>query len=221
VQEGYGGPPRPSRWYSDDAASLEAFVVEVRRLREQIERLTKLLSARDARVAELEKLLENSRRSGKRQVAPFSKDGPVEEAKRPGRRSGKDHGRHGHRAAPVGRLDRELSVPLPSCCPDCDEELVDERDAEQFQYDLSESRPIVTWFTYRCERGGLVTVRDLIAVTNLASLVEFVNATRQQVASKSSSSNVTDEADVGTGKPDLARSGHPGRDMRALRTAAQ
>lgn len=124
-------------------------------MREQIERLTEALSARDARVAELEKLLEDSRRSGKRQAAPFSKGGPAEEPKRPGRRSGKDHGRHGHRAAPVGPVDRELSAPLPSCCPDCGGELVHERDAEQFHCELPDSRLVVTRFTVgvgRCQR---------------------------------------------------------------------
>lgn len=63
------------------------------------------LAARDARIADLVKLLENSRCSGKRQAAPFSKGDPTEEPARPGRRSGKSHGRHGHRAAP-GRTGR-------------------------------------------------------------------------------------------------------------------
>jgi hypothetical protein len=94
-------------------------VAEVRLLREQIERLIETLATRDARIAELEKLLEDSRRSGKRQAAPFSKGDPAEEPARPGRRSGKNHGRHGHRAAPVGPVDRELVAPLLSCCPDC------------------------------------------------------------------------------------------------------
>jgi hypothetical protein len=46
--------------------------------------LTEALATRDARIAELEKLLEDSRRSGKRQAAPFSKAQPAEESKRPG-----------------------------------------------------------------------------------------------------------------------------------------
>ncbi len=106
-----------------------------------------MLATRDARVAELEKLLENSRRSGKRQAAPFSKGDPAEEPKRPGRRSGKDHGRHGHRAVPVGPVDRERSAPLPSCCPDCGGVIDHERDEEQFQTELPDVRPVVTRFT--------------------------------------------------------------------------
>ena len=99
--------------------------------------------------------MENSRRSGKRQAAPFSKGEPAEEPKRPGRRSGGDHGRHGHRATPVGPVDRELAAPLPSCCPDCGGALVHERDAEQFQCELPDARPVVTRFTIgvgRCAR---------------------------------------------------------------------
>lgn len=99
-----------------------------------------------ARVAELEKLLEESRRSGKRQAAPFSKGEPAAEPKTPGRKSGKRHGRHGHRMAPVGPVDRELFAPLPSCCPDCGGEICFERDDEQFQTELPERRAVVTRF---------------------------------------------------------------------------
>ncbi len=95
----------------------------------------------------MEKLLEDSRRSGKRQAAPFSKGDPAEEPARPGRRPGKNHGRHGHRAAPVGPIDRELQAPVPSCCPDCGGEVVFERDAEQFLCELPDARPVVTRFT--------------------------------------------------------------------------
>ena len=99
-----------------------------------------------ARIAELEKLLEESRRSGKRQAAPFSKGEPAEEPKRPGRRTGDLHGRHGHRMAPVGPVDREFAAPLPACCPDCGGDICFEREDEQFQTELPERRPIVTRF---------------------------------------------------------------------------
>jgi transposase len=94
----------------------------------------------------LEKLLEDSRRSGKRQAAPFSKGEPSAEPKRPGRKTGKAHGRHGHRMAPAGPVDRELAAPLPSCCPECGGEIEHLRDAEQFQTELRETKPVVTRF---------------------------------------------------------------------------
>jgi len=132
---------------SSDANSFKELIAEVRLLREQVSELIEALAVRDARVAELEKLLEDSRRSGKRQAAPFSKGAPGEEPKRPGRQSGKHHGRHGHRMAPTGPIDRELSAPLPSWCPDCGGAIVHERDEEQFATELPDVRPVVTRFT--------------------------------------------------------------------------
>lgn len=113
---------------------------------ERIGELTEVVAARDARIAELEKLLGDSRRSGKRQAAPFSKGGPAEDPKTPGRRSGKDHGRHGRRRVPVAPIDRELEAPLPSCCPDCGGSVIHERDEEQFHTELPSARPVVTRF---------------------------------------------------------------------------
>lgn len=121
-------------------------MTEVRLLREQLSELIGKLAASDARVAELEKLLDDSRRSGKRQAAPFSKGAPMEEPKRPGRKLGTDHGRHGHRMAPLGPPDRELNAALPGCCPDCGGQIDHERDAEQFEVELPEMVPAVTRF---------------------------------------------------------------------------
>ena len=71
-------------------AALEAKIVE----------LADAVAVRDARIVELENLLGEVRRSGKRQPAPFSKGDPAEGPARPGRKKGKAHGRHGHRIAP-------------------------------------------------------------------------------------------------------------------------
>lgn len=137
---------------------------EIASLRKMLERntaelakLNERLSQRDARIAELERLLQDSRRSGKRQAAPFSKGDPKEEPARPGRRSGDAHGRHGHRMAPVGVPDREIDVPLPSCCPNCGGQVEHERTAEQFQVELPEMRPVTTKFAVgvgRCANCG-------------------------------------------------------------------
>jgi transposase len=114
---------------------------------ERIGELTDAVAARDARIAELEKLLDDSRRSGKRQAAPFSKGEPIDEPKTPGRRSGKNHGRHGHRRVPAAPIDRELDAPLPWCCPDCGGSVIHERDEEQFHTELPSARPVITRFT--------------------------------------------------------------------------
>ncbi len=134
-------------------ARLEATVAE---LNQALAARDEALAARDARIAELEKLLAESRRSGKRQSAPFSEGAPKDEPARPGRKSGEEHGRHGHRASPVAP-DRELEVPLPGSCPHCGGDVDHERDAEQWHVDLPEVRPTVTRFVIgvgRCRRCG-------------------------------------------------------------------
>lgn len=134
-------------------ARLEATIAG---LQATVAELNESVAARDSRIAELEKLLEESRRSGKRQAAPFSKGEPADEPARPGRKRGDAHGRHGHRMAPA-RVDRELAAPLPGCCPHCGGAVDQERDAEQFQVELPEMRPTVTRITVavgRCRDCG-------------------------------------------------------------------
>jgi hypothetical protein len=80
-------------------AELEVLVA---RLQATVAELTAQNEELRARNAELEERLGEARRAGKRQAAPFSKGAPKADPERPGRKSGKAHGRHGHRAAPVG-----------------------------------------------------------------------------------------------------------------------
>jgi hypothetical protein len=72
--------------------------------------------------------LEEARRGGKRQAAPFRKrDEPVDEPKRPGRKKGRRHGPHAHREAiPPARIDEHYDVPLPDRCPHCDRRDIEE-----------------------------------------------------------------------------------------------
>jgi cell division protein FtsB len=77
---------------------------EIEQLRQDNQRLL-------ARVEELE-------RAGKRQAAPFSRDTPKPDPKRPGRKPGADYGTRARRAVPE-RVDRQVDVPLPETCPHC------------------------------------------------------------------------------------------------------
>ncbi|MGH3574862.1 MAG: IS66 family transposase [Pseudonocardiaceae bacterium] len=120
---------------------------EMAALRADLAKATSVIAERDARITELEKALEGSRRSGKRQAAPFSKGDPKPEPKTAGRKAGEGHGRHGHRMAPVGPPDRELHAPLPDRCPDCGGSVVHDRDDFQWQVDMPEPRVITTRFT--------------------------------------------------------------------------
>src|ERR1700712_5991087 len=64
--------------------------------------------------AEVERLkaeLEQSRRAGKRQAAPFSKGAPKADPKRPGRKAG--HPPSHRPAPPPGQGDRTIEGPLP------------------------------------------------------------------------------------------------------------
>lgn len=137
---------------------LAAVVADLRsvvsRLEATVAELKETVAARDARIAELEAQLGEARRSGKRQAAPFSKGSPDGEPARPGRKSGRAHGRHGHRMAPTNP-DRVLDAPLPQCCPHCGGEIDHERDAEQFQAELPDLRPVLTRF-----RVGVGRCRD-------------------------------------------------------------
>src|SRR5437764_12680342 len=70
--------------------------------------------------AEVERLkaeLEQSRRAGKRQAAPFSRGTPKSNPKRPGRKAG--HSPSHRPAPPPGQVDRTIAVPLPPECPEC------------------------------------------------------------------------------------------------------
>jgi hypothetical protein len=59
--------------------------------------------------------LEKVEREGKRQAAPFRKK-IKPDPKKPGQKSGDDHGKHNRRSVPE-RIDETYDVPLPPCCP--------------------------------------------------------------------------------------------------------
>jgi transposase len=99
--------------------------------------------------AEVERLkaeLEQSRRAGKRQAAPFSKGPPKAQPKRPGRKPG--HPPSHRPAPPPEQVDRTIEVPLPPECPECLAPLDDAPVTvhDQYQIDLPEPVPIITRF---------------------------------------------------------------------------
>ncbi len=120
------------------------------RLRKQVEQLTR-------QVKKLTALLEEARRDGKRQAAPFRKqDQPAAEPKKPGRKAGRRHGRHAHRGAPP-RIDETYDAPLPERCPHCDGRRLSETHlAVQYQTEIPR-RVIYRRFDVHvgaCERCG-------------------------------------------------------------------
>lgn len=120
------------------AARCEALAVENEQLWGEAVRLTGENERLRARVGKLEGQLEEARRAGKRQAAPFSRGEPKQRPRRPGRRSGDEHGRHGHRVPP-GEVDEELDAPLGPRCG-CGGEIEQDRIEYQYQDELPQPR---------------------------------------------------------------------------------
>jgi transposase len=128
----------------DRIAELEAALGERDR---RIAELEAALAERDRRLAALERLVEDLRRKGKRQAAPFSKGAPKADPKRPGRKPGKGYGRQKVRAVPK-TVDERIQVPCPQRCdrPGCPGTVVPLGSASQYQVDLPPIVPHTTEF---------------------------------------------------------------------------
>jgi transposase len=121
--------------------SREELLTVIERLEDRIVRQDAHIARQDARIKQLEDLLDQATRGNKRQAAPFSKGPPKPEPRRPGRKPGEDHGRHGHREAPMTRPDEIIDVPAPSSCSDCGGRVREEAVVHQHQIEIPR-RPI-------------------------------------------------------------------------------
>jgi transposase len=133
-------------------------------LERRIAELEAQLAGQDAKLAEmvetikeLTAALEEARRSGKRQAAPFRKP-KKENPQKPGRKRGKAHGQHAHRESiPEEQLDEIYDAPLPTVCPCCGSEKICEKEvAYQYQTEIPR-RPIYRRFDIHigeCEECG-------------------------------------------------------------------
>jgi len=90
-----------------------------------------------AQIQELQLLVEKLSRESKRQAAPFRKqEQPTANPRKPGRKSGRRHGLHAHRAIPP-RVDETYDVPLPKHCPHCGQKgLRETQVAPQYQTEI-------------------------------------------------------------------------------------
>ena len=99
--------------------TYQELLADNRRLRAELRVAQQRIAKLERRVEELLRLVEKLRGEGKRQAAPFRKqDEPSATSKKPGRKVGKRHGPHAHRAVPP-RIDETYDVPLPKTCPHC------------------------------------------------------------------------------------------------------
>jgi transposase len=99
------------------------------------------------RLQRLERALDEARRAGKRQAAPFRKPKRSEAPKKPGRKPGEEHGPHAHRSAPKpDEIDERYEAPLPRDCPHCGSRNLSEHGVcQQYQTEIPR-RPIVREF---------------------------------------------------------------------------
>jgi transposase len=127
------------------APSYDELLAENQRLRQQLQHLQRAYD-------ELRQQLHDARRAGKRQAAPFAKGPPQPDPKKPGRKPGPRHGRHGHRPPPAPeQIDEAHDALLPDACPDCGGPVQETHLDTQFQTDIPR-RPIVRRFTIHCGR---------------------------------------------------------------------
>lgn len=126
------------------------------RLSRRVGELERRVEALQGQVEKLVALLEEARRAGKRQAAPFSKGPPKTTPKTPGRKPGSEHGPSEQRAVPT-RVDEIIEAPLPSRCPCCRGRVVEDHVAAQYQTEIPLVRPLVRQIDVhigRCESCG-------------------------------------------------------------------
>jgi transposase len=137
-------------------ADIESLKVENERLRARVVELERLVAQLQATIERLTAALDEARRAGKRQAAPFRKPGgPKPEPKKPGRKPGDAHGPHAHRAAPPpAAIDETHEAPLPYTCPNCgSRRFDDERVVVQYQTEIPR-RPIHRQFNIHTATCG-------------------------------------------------------------------
>lgn len=114
-----------------------------------------LASAQDE-IAKLRRLLDDARRAGKRQAAPFSKGPPKANPKKPGRKPGAKYGVKGTRPLPT-HVDSTKEALFPEACSGCGGHVVETAVHQQFVVDTPPVKPFVTCFNVHvgeCEGCG-------------------------------------------------------------------
>jgi transposase len=120
-------------------AEKRRLIEENRRLRARVEELEGMVRALQEQVQVLTAALEEARRAGKRQAAPFRKPQQVEKPQKPGRKPGEQYGEHARRTAPENApIDEQHDAPLPPQCPKCGSRRLEENEpvSEQFQTEI-------------------------------------------------------------------------------------
>src|SRR5262245_25200666 len=91
----------------------------------------------EAQVERLTRLLEQQRRAGQRQAAPFTKGPPADQPKKPGRKPGAAYGTKAHRPPPAPeQITETYDAVLPAACPGCGGPLDETHVDHQYQVEI-------------------------------------------------------------------------------------
>jgi transposase len=129
-------------WHDDPLVRLLARQVRlsgerVAELEGQNARLRAENSRQGAQIKRLQARLEESRRAGKRQAAPFSRGTRKTDARPSGRKPGADYGTKARRRPPPPeRVDEHVDVPAGERCEGCGGAVVVEKVVEQLQEEI-------------------------------------------------------------------------------------
>jgi transposase len=122
-------------------------------LEEQLIQALKIIKKLEKQVEILKGEVEELKRAGKRQAAPFARRKLVEHPKRPGRKAGQGKFTRREQPAPK-RIDKTKRARLHGC-PQCGSRLSDIHKHEQYVSDIPKIEPIITrYITYSGYCGG-------------------------------------------------------------------
>lgn len=107
--------------------------------------LRRRIVEQERRIARLEKIIEELRRGGKRQAAPFSKGEPKSDPHKCGRKPAERYGKRAYRPVPE-QVDETIEVASPATCDVCSGPVRWAGEEHQYQIDLPEIRPQTTEF---------------------------------------------------------------------------
>jgi transposase len=108
---------------------------ELKQAEQQIERQRREIERLKQEIERLRQELEAALRAGKRQAAPHSRGKAKDHPKRPGRKPGREYGKHTCRPTP-SRVDETIRVPLPPQCPHCGGGVEFRHHAAQYQEEI-------------------------------------------------------------------------------------
>jgi transposase len=129
---------------------------QIAQLEARITQLERQNAHLQARIVQIESLLEKATRAGKRQAAPFSKGPPKENPKKPGRKGGQKYGLKARRPLPEQEPDEGIDVPLSEQCEECGGEVQEDHLDYQYQVEIPR-RPIIRRFDIhvgQCQQCG-------------------------------------------------------------------